>query len=281
MPSSVLVSMLSMGGLGLILGGGLAFASKKFAVKTDPRIDSIVELLPGANCGACGFPGCSGLAKAIVDKKAPVNSCSICNRSTIEKIAEIVGATEISDDVQKKVARVMCQGGKNVKVNAQYYGVETCYGASIVNGGPKACFYGCIGFGDCEKVCPVQAITMGEDGLPIIDEDKCGGCGLCVKECPKSVIVLTPKDNTVHVRCRATMKGKDVRAVCKAGCIACKQCERVCEFDAIHVENNVAVIDYDKCKNCMACVKKCPTKAITADMIENKENKCYSAATKA
>ncbi|HQE04664.1 MAG: Fe-S cluster domain-containing protein [Tepidanaerobacteraceae bacterium] len=265
MANSILTSILSMGGLGLALGGGLAIAFKKLAVETDPREEAVIGALPGANCGACGYPGCSGLAKAIVEGKAPVNACPVGGAKVAAVIAEIMGVSGVESSENRLIARVLCQGGTSkAKYKSEYHGVTTCKAASMVNDGPKACSYACIGFGDCVKVCPVDAITMGEDGLPIIDEDKCTGCGLCVKECPKMVIALTSSKNEVHVRCRATMKAKDTRAVCSIGCIACKMCEKVCPFDAIHVINNVAVIDHEKCRNCMLCVEKCPTKTITS-----------------
>lgn len=272
MAGTVIVSLLSMGGLGLLLGGGLAIASKKLAVETDPRVDAIIELLPGANCGGCGFPGCSGLAKAIVEGKAVVNSCNACSESMAAKIAEIVGASDTGETKEKIVARVMCQGSTDkAKLKSDYQGIKTCRAASMVNGGPKACPFGCIGFGDCVAVCPFDAISISDDRLPIIDEQRCTGCGICVKECPKSVIKLSPLKNEVRVRCVSTLKGKDVRTACGIGCIACKQCEKVCPFDAVHVVGNVAAIDYDKCRNCMKCVEKCPTKAISAAFPEPKK----------
>ena len=279
MANTVLISILSMGGLGLVLSGGLAYASKKLAVETDPRVEQIIEALPGANCGACGFPGCSGLANSIVENKAPVSACTVGGPAVAEAIASIMGVEAAGATENKVVARLMCQGSNtNAKLKADYHGVKTCRAASMVNAGPKGCAYGCIGFGDCTKVCPVNAITMGSDGLPIIDEELCTGCGLCVKECPKFVIALSNKTNEVHVRCKATLKGKDTRAVCSVGCIACRMCEKVCPFDAIHVENNVAVGDYDKCRNCMLCVEKCPTKSITSAFPQRK--KAYIDAEK-
>ncbi len=280
MANSILTSILSMGGLGLVLAGGLVLASKKLAVETDPRVDAITEVLPGANCGACGCPGCSGLAKLICENKAAIDSCTVGGAAVAEKIAKIMGIDDIDNMGDKKVAWVLCQGGNTeAKVKSKYHGVETCKAASLVNDGFKGCSFACLGFGDCVKVCPFDAITMGENGLPIVDEIKCTGCGLCVTECPRMVLALTSIKNEVHVRCRATMKAKDTRAVCTVGCIGCKLCERVCPFDAIHVKNNVAVIDYEKCRNCMLCVEKCPTKSITAVFSERKkaiinEEKC-------
>lgn len=279
MANTVLISILSMGGLGLVLSGGLAYASKKLAVETDPRVEQIMEALPGANCGACGFPGCSGLANAIAENKASVSACTVGGPAVAETIALIMGV-EAEDTENKIIATLMCQGDNTkAKLKADYHGVRTCRAASMVDAGPKGCPHGCIGFGDCTKVCPVNAITMGENDLPIIDEELCTGCGLCVKECPKFIIALTNKDNAVHVRCKATLKARDTRAVCSIGCIACKMCERVCPFDAICVKDNVAIIDYDKCRNCMLCVEKCPTKTITSAFPERKkafiiEEKC-------
>ncbi|MDI3480897.1 MAG: H+/Na+-translocating ferredoxin:NAD+ oxidoreductase subunit [Tepidanaerobacteraceae bacterium] len=268
----ILIAALSMAGLSLVLASGLVIASIKFAVENDPRVDRVLEALPGANCGACGFPGCSGLAKAIVEGKAPVNACAVGGATVSQKVASIMGVSDVGSSEDKKIARVICQGGnKEAKLKSDYRGVKSCRAASLVNGGPKACSFACIGFGDCAKVCPFDAITMSDNGLPSIDEEKCTGCGLCVKECPKFVIALTPKKNEVHVRCRATMKGKDTRDVCSVGCIACKRCEKSCPFDAIHVVNNVAVIDYAKCRNCMKCVEVCPTGTISAAFAERKK----------
>lgn len=267
MPSSVVISLLSMGGLGLLLSGGLALASNKLAVETDPRADAIIEVLPGANCGACGFPGCAGLAAAVVGNKAPVNACPVGGEKVAAMVARIMGVDDAGASDNKIVATLMCQGGiDRAKQKAEYQGFQSCRAANLANGGPKGCPYGCIGLADCVKVCAFDAIKIGADGIPVVDEEKCTGCGLCAKECPKFIIEMTSTKNEVHVRCKATLKAKEVRAVCSIGCIACKMCEKACQFDAVHVINNVAVIDYDKCTNCMACVEKCPTKTITSSL---------------
>lgn len=280
MSNIILISILSMGGLGLLLGAGLAIASKQLAVETDPKVDAILEVLPGANCGACGYPGCSGAAKAIAEGRAPVNTCPVGGEAVAKKVAKIMGVDDIGASGDRKIARVLCQGGNNeAKTKAEYHGVKTCKAASMVNGGPKACPFGCLGFGDCTIVCPVDAIIMGDNGLPVIDEQKCIGCGLCAEACPKNVLALVSEKNEVWVSCRATMKPKETRQVCSKGCIACKQCEKVCPFDAVHVSNNVAVIDYEKCRSCMLCVEKCPTKSIVSAFSQRKkaviiEEKC-------
>ncbi|MDK2835544.1 MAG: H+/Na+-translocating ferredoxin:NAD+ oxidoreductase subunit, partial [Thermosediminibacterales bacterium] len=240
----------------------LAYASKKFAIETDPRLDAINEALPGANCGACGFPGCSGLAEAIVSGNAPVDGCPVGGEEVAKKIAKIMGV-EAGEAGERKVARLLCRGGKAEAVNrAEYKGVMDCRAAQAVNGGPKGCKYGCLGFGTCAEVCPFGAITMNENNLPVVDIDKCTGCGKCVEVCPRGLFILTGVSREVHVGCKSQEKGKDVKKVCSVGCIGCKICVKACPFGAMEFENNLAKVNYEKCTNCMVCVEKCPTGAI-------------------
>lgn len=262
MNKTVLISLLSMGGIGAFFGIVLAMASKKFAVKVDPRVEEINKVLPGANCGACGQAGCFNVAEAIAEGKLPVDFCPVGGEKAASKIAEIMGV-EPQAAREQRVARIFCRGGnKEAQNTAEYRGVMDCKAANAVSGGPKGCRFGCLGFGSCADACPFGGIYMNENGLPVINEDLCKGCGRCAEACPRGLIKIVDKSKEIHVGCISQDKGKDVRKVCSIGCIACKACERVCNFDAVKVENNVAKIDYDKCTNCGKCAEACPTKTI-------------------
>jgi len=256
----ILVPITVLGGLGLLFGAILAFASAHFAVEKDPRVDQIRAALPGANCGACGYPGCDGLAAAIVAGKAPVNACTVGGLVSAEKIGEIMGVEP--EMGEKKVARVLCQGDYGTAIQKyRYVGIKSCSAADALGGGSKACNYGCLGFGDCVKVCPFNAIDL-VNGIAVVDENKCTGCTLCVSACPKGIIQMVPQSKRVVILCASLDKGKEVRTYCKVGCIACNICVRKCPQNAIVLENNLAHIIYDKCNNCSECVDKCPTNAI-------------------
>jgi len=271
-----LVALASMGGLGIVLSVGLVIAAKKFAVQVDERIEEIEIALPGVNCGACGFAGCRSLAEAIAEGKAPVNGCPVGGIDVASKIAEIMG-TASGNAPERKVAQVLCKGGcAEATQRAEYDGPNDCRIMNIIQGGDKGCTYGCLGGGTCVEVCPFNAMYMNENGLPVVIEEKCTGCGKCVEACPRDIIILVGEEYGVHIRCRSFAPGKEVRQVCKVGCIACRRCEKECPYDAITVTNNLAQIDYDKCTVCRKCVAVCPVHTI-----EEQEGKPEIKAKKA
>jgi RnfABCDGE-type electron transport complex B subunit len=260
-----------LGFLGLVFGVGLAVASKKLAVKTDPRLEKIHGLLPGANCGACGGAGCFGFAEALLSGKASIDACRVSEEKVREQIAGLLGKK-----VEKKVKRVavlQCHGGsKRVKDKFIYTGIPDCVAANLVMAGPKECVYGCIGLGTCARICPFGAISMSEENLPVIDENKCTACGKCVAICPKELFSLVPTGKTYAVRCKSQDSGKKVISACSVGCIACHKCEKACPVGAIKVVDNLAVIDYKICDNRGECFRVCPTKTIA-----KKENRLWKS----
>jgi len=257
---SIILAVLIVGLIGLAFGLLLAYAAVIFKVEVDERIDQITEILPGANCGACGYAGCGAYAKAVVEDDAPVNACSVGKDKVADTIGQIMGKA-----AEKKVpltARVLCGGDcDQAKQKYEYYGVADCNAANKLAGGAKACNNGCLGLGTCVSACQFDAIHI-ENGIAVVDEEKCTACGMCKKVCPKNVIEIMPKDKKVFVKCNSKKSGKEVNAVCKVGCIGCKICEKNCPLEAITVTDNLAKIDYEKCKSCGLCVDKCPKKAI-------------------
>lgn len=248
--------------LGVGFGVSLAFVAAKFVVKIDPKVEQVREVLPGANCGACGFAGCMGYAEAVVgNPDVAVNMCAPGKAPVAEKIAEITGKK--AEAVEPRIARVFCQGGKSKSQRKfQYTGVMDCTAAVLAAGGDKSCDFGCLGYGTCMRVCPFDAITMSEENLPLISKEKCTACGKCVASCPKQVIELAQASKAVVISCHSRDKGVDTKKKCQVGCIACGICVRTCPTDAIKIENNHARIDHAKCIVCGLCVKKCPTSAI-------------------
>jgi len=279
--TSILYPVLSVGGLGVVFGAGLGFAGKVFAVEEDPRIGQILECLPGANCGGCGYPGCGGLASSIVAGTAPVNACPVGGAAAAAKIAEVMGLEAGSSE--KMVAHVACKGTcDKAKSKYEYFGMSNCTMASqLAGGGSKGCSYGCLGLGSCVDACAFGAIEV-VDGVAVVDEEKCVACGKCVAACPKHLIALKPESKKTVVNCSSKDMGKTVIANCSVGCIGCKICEKECKFDAIHVENNIATIDYTKCKDCGLCAMKCPKNVIFNPRIEAmKAKKAAEAAAAA
>ena len=260
----IMVPVAALGGMGVLFGGILAYASHKFAVETDPIVTAIRDALPGANCGGCGFPGCDGMAGAIAEGAAAPNGCPVASADANHKIADILGVTPVESE--KMVARVFCAGGTDkCSSKFKYYGIHNCKAANMIKGGNKNCKFGCLGYGSCAAVCPFGAIEITENNLARVDYTKCTGCGRCIAVCPKKVISLTPFENRVHVDCNNKEIKKTLSVRCSTGCIGCKQCAMACPYDAIVMENNLARINYDKCQECMLCVEKCPTKAILGE----------------
>ena len=258
--NEILIPIAIVGGTGLLFGCLLAFASIIFKVSKDERIEMIEKALPGANCGACGFAGCSAYASAVVEKDAPVSMCSVGKDAVAKEIATIMGKE--AEKVEKMVARVMCAGTCGVAdTKYEYAGIADCTAEAKLAGGAKACAYGCLGLGSCIKVCKFDAISI-VDGIAYIDEEKCQACGMCLKACPKQVIKFVPLKNKVWVPCNSNDVGKETIANCKAGCIGCKICEKTCPVQAIQVIDNHAIIDYEKCISCGLCADKCPKKLI-------------------
>lgn len=259
--TGIIIAAVIVGAVGIIIGVLLGVASEKFKVEVDEKEVAIRAELPGNNCGGCGYAGCDALAKAIVEGKADVNACPVGGASVGEKIASIMGVE--AGSAEKTVAFVKCKGTCD-KANVQYLynGIEDCNKITVVpGGGDKACTFGCLGSGSCVKACQFDAIHV-IDGVAVVDKEKCVACGKCVAACPRGLITLVPYKAEHLVQCNSHDKGPDVKKKCDAGCIGCTLCTKQCEFDAIHMDNNVAVIDYEKCTNCGKCAEKCPVKVI-------------------
>ena len=259
--NSILIPALVMGVIGLVLGAILALASKIFAVETDEKAQAITEVLPGANCGSCGFAGCSAYAASVSSGNAKVNCCSPGGQAVADKIAGIMGVS--AEAVEEKTAVVMCSGTEEAaKDKYTYFGETDCVALSRLQGsGSKACSYGCLGLGSCVKVCSKNAISI-VNGIAVVDEDACAGCGECAEVCPKKIIKIVPKKNKVTVKCKSCDKGAMMKEKCSIGCIGCKICEKNCPSGAVTVTENCAEIDYSKCTNCGLCAEKCPRKII-------------------
>lgn len=267
----ILIAVIVLGTIALISALILYVCSKKFAVKEDVRIKQVSALLPQANCGGCGFPGCSGMADALV-KAADKGSldglmCPVGGSAVMSNVSSLLGLAEVSSE--PKVAVVRCNGTCELRPKTTVYaGMRTCTAMNTCGAGETDCGFGCLGCGDCVSACKFDAIHMNPTtGLPEVDEDKCTSCGACVKTCPRHIIELRkkgPKNRRVYVRCVNKDRGPVAMKACKASCIGCGKCEKECKFEAITIVDNLSYIDPDKCRLCRKCEQVCPTHAIVA-----------------
>ena len=273
----IVIAFAILGGLGLGFGLVLAAASKVFYVETDPRLDQLNECLPGANCGGCGYAGCSGYAEAVLNGEAAIGKCASGGNECAQAMAAIMGIK--AETVTRKVAMVRCSGEKvydkdgnltkGAKVKANYEGFKDCLSASKVGGsGPLSCKFGCLGYGSCTKACKYGAIKV-VNGVAQVDEDLCVGCMACAQACPRNLIVAVEPDRNVVIACNSMAKGAVTTRSCTVGCIGCGLCKKICPHEAITVENNLARIDYSKCDNCGLCATVCPKKLIKDSNVEN------------
>jgi Na+-translocating ferredoxin:NAD+ oxidoreductase RNF subunit RnfB len=250
-----------IGGLTLALAGLLVLANSRFYVEEDPRIDQVEEMLPHANCGACGYPGCRPFAEALVTGAALPGKCTVSSEEGRARIAAFLGVDVGAEE--KRVARVACAGGTNVARNlARYDGLQSCAAAARVAGGGKACFWGCLGLADCRDACDFDAIVMDEHALPVVNEKLCTACGDCVVACPKDLFSLQPISRRLWVNCRSLEAGDEILADCEVACTACGRCAMDAPAGQIAMIDNLPRIDYAKGPLTQAPIQRCPTGAI-------------------
>lgn len=256
----IVSAILVVTGLGLLAAIILVVASKLMYVPSNETAVEIEGVLPGVNCGACGYAGCADYAAAVASGEAETNLCVPGGPSTAQKVAEIMG--QEAGEVEEMVANVACHGSyDNTHDKYDYTGVQSCAASNQLHQGRSVCNWGCLGFGDCVDVCKFDAISV-KNGVAQTDFAKCTGCGACVEKCPKGLIHLVPRSAGSIVFCSNHDRGNITRKTCIRGCIGCMRCERVCPHDAIHIENNLATVDFEKCQKCGKCVMECPTHAL-------------------
>ena len=277
----ILTAVLLVVAVGFVFAVILTIASKVFFVPVDETVIKLREVLPGANCGGCGFAGCDDYASALAADPEGVgcSKCPVGGADCAAQLAAILGMEAGSAEPQ--VAVVMCNGNKEAaKALLDYKGVQTCTAAKTLYGGMNACKYGCMGLGDCTRACNFGAIKIC-DGVAVVARELCVGCGACASACPNHVIRIAPAKNKVVVQCHSEDKGAATRKACTNGCIACGKCVKACKFEAIAIENNHAVIDPEKCKNCGLCAKECPTNAINNMRAKRKVQEAPAPAAEA
>lgn len=257
----VLYAVLILGGIGLLASVVLVIASKLMYVPTDERATQIAEVLPGANCGSCGFAGCADYAAAIAAGKAALNLCVPGGAAVAAKVGDIMGETV--ETKERMVAVIACRGSyDSTHDKYDYNGIESCAACNMFHSGRSDCPYGCVGFGDCAAACPFGAITV-QNGLASVNYNVCTGCGTCVAKCPKKIIKLVPYGMHSIVLCSNHDRGSQTRKACVSGCLGCKKCENICPQGAIKVDDNCAVVDFSKCIGCGQCVSVCPVHSPT------------------
>ncbi len=261
--NSLLIAVGSMGGLGLIFSAGLAIANKKLHVEENPKISEVNEVLPGANCGACGFPGCGAFAENVVNGNAKFNGCPVGGPDVADEVAKILGVE--SGASERMVAKVMCQGGNaETAKKATYDGVKTCTATTLMSNGEKFCEYGCFGYGECVDACQFDAMYMNDNGLPVVIEDKCVGCGECVKACPQGIMEMHKISHNVLLRCKNEDGLLFAKKACTRACIGCGICVREADEGKLVMSNNLAKINYENFGNDSKYpTEKCPGKCFT------------------
>lgn len=263
----VYISAAMLGLLGGLIAFGLITVLGRLKGTEDERVEMLEHMLPGVNCGACGTAGCGDMAQAMASGDRDPGGCPLANEATVKAIAELLKVD--ADERKRQVAQLICRGKASVAPpRADYIGIKDCIAAQSVAGGTKGCTYGCLGFGTCVGVCPVDAIKMGSDGLPHIDAAACTGCGLCVAICPRSTLHLIEEGTGAVIRCMSQATGRTVRGVCEVGCIQCKICIRECPQKAISLKDGRIWIDPKLCDGCGICAEKCPNGVIDIHLKE-------------
>ncbi len=260
--SLVLTSVAILGGVGLTFGSLIALANAKLKVWEDPRIDAVEEVLPGANCGACGYAGCRAFAEAAVQGVVAPAGCTVMGEADRDDVAGLLGVS--AGEANKRVARLLCAGGTNVATRkARYYGVESCAASVAVTGGGKGCAWGCVGLSDCAVACDFDAIEMDPFGLPVVDPEKCTACGDCVDACPLDLFTIMPLDHKLIVQCKNLLEGDEAEDICAVACTACARCVQDAAPGLIEIKNGLAVVDYDRIETANPeATARCPTGAI-------------------